>query len=160
MRSSLKKYLPKIIINFLNESYLWNHNPYSLKKINLDTNLSDFFIWSNECSKIEFMAENIDQAWTDLGRELKSDIDRNLLSAQLVKAITERLNQHHQFGLAPMLDEWQKQDYFYNQNIALHAGDKVTRGVCKGINQSGALLIEIDGKVQPIYGGEVSLRAG
>ncbi|NMP15990.1 bifunctional biotin--[acetyl-CoA-carboxylase] ligase/biotin operon repressor BirA [Thalassotalea sp. Y01] len=105
-------------------------------------------------------AAEIDQSWTDLSRELTDNIDRNLLTAQLIAQISKRLKQHHQFGLAPMLDDWQKQDYFYNKNVLLLAGDKTTRGICKGINQSGALLLEIDGKLQPVYGGEVSLRAG
>ncbi|QBY04000.1 bifunctional biotin--[acetyl-CoA-carboxylase] ligase/biotin operon repressor BirA [Thalassotalea sp. HSM 43] len=105
-------------------------------------------------------AAEIDQSWTDLSRELTENIDRNLLTAQLIAQISKRLQQHHQFGLAPMLDDWQKQDYFYNQNVLLLAGDKTTRGICKGINQSGALLLEVDGKLQPVYGGEVSLRAG
>ncbi|WOH36908.1 bifunctional biotin--[acetyl-CoA-carboxylase] ligase/biotin operon repressor BirA [Thalassotalea fonticola] len=103
-------------------------------------------------------AEKIDQPWTDLATELGDEIDRNVLSAQLIARISERLEQHHQFGLTPMLDDWQRQDFFYNKQVKLLTGEKETRGVCKGINSSGALLLEIDGKQQPIYGGEVSLR--
>lgn len=103
-------------------------------------------------------AEKIDQPWTDLATELTGNIDRNILSAQLIAKISERLEQHHQFGLAPMLDDWQRQDFFYNKKVKLLTGDKETKGICKGINSSGALLLEVDGKQQPIYGGEVSLR--
>ncbi|WNC71898.1 bifunctional biotin--[acetyl-CoA-carboxylase] ligase/biotin operon repressor BirA [Thalassotalea psychrophila] len=103
-------------------------------------------------------ADKIDQPWTDLGNELNRDVDRNILSAQLIAKISERLEQHHQFGLAPMLDDWQRQDFFYNKQVKLLTGDKETRGICKGINSSGALLLEVDGKQLPIYGGEVSLR--
>ncbi|KGJ92165.1 bifunctional biotin--[acetyl-CoA-carboxylase] ligase/biotin operon repressor BirA [Thalassotalea sp. ND16A] len=105
-------------------------------------------------------ASKIDQPWTDLQLILNQPIDRNLLTAKLIAQISKRLVQHHQFGLAPMLGDWQRQDYFYNKPVKLITGDKETRGICKGINASGALLLEIDGKQQPIYGGEVSLRGG
>ena len=62
MKNILKKYLPKRTIDFLSYFYRWNHNLYSFNSYfnyNLDTNFSDFFIWSNECSQIEFLAENI-----------------------------------------------------------------------------------------------------
>ncbi len=60
MKNLFKRYLPSKIL--YNLSYLsnWNHNLYSIKnKINFHTNLSDFFIWSKDCSKIEFIAENL-----------------------------------------------------------------------------------------------------
>ena len=62
-----------------------------------------------------------------------------------------------------MLTEWHALDKFYNQPVSLMTGEKVTRGICRGVNGQGALLLEVDGaggnkKVQPIYGGEVSLR--
>ena len=103
-------------------------------------------------------ANLIDQAWTDLHQELGTNIDRNLLAAQFIQAINAKLEQHKTFGLAPMLDDWKRQDYFYNKPVQLSNGERVTRGICKGINNSGALLLEIDGKQQPVYGGEVSLR--
>ncbi|WP_371187076.1 bifunctional biotin--[acetyl-CoA-carboxylase] ligase/biotin operon repressor BirA [Thalassotalea maritima] len=108
----------------------------------------------------ESVGADIDQAWTDLQRQLSARVDRNVLSARLVKQISLRLQQHQQSGLAPMLEEWQRQDYFYNQAITIYSGDKVTAGICRGINSSGALLLEVNGKLQPVYGGEISLRAG
>ena len=60
MKNFIKKYLPYNLTR--NIAYLknWNQNPYVLRmNINLNTNFSDFFIWSNECSQIKFVAENI-----------------------------------------------------------------------------------------------------
>ena len=62
MKTIFKKYLPKKAIDFLAYFYRWNHNLYSFNSYfnyNLNTNFSDFFIWSNECSQIEFVAENL-----------------------------------------------------------------------------------------------------
>lgn len=103
-------------------------------------------------------AVKIDQPWTDLTQVLNRQVDRNELTALLIKAICVRLEQHQVYGLAPMLLEWQKRDFFFDKSVRIVRGEKETRGICKGINSSGALLLEIDGKIQPIFGGEVSLR--
>ena len=57
-----------------------------------------------------------------------------------------------------MLDEWHSHDVFLNKRVELQTGERITRGVCRGINNHGALLLEIDGNIKTIYGGEVSLR--
>ena len=62
MKKILKKYLPHQLIQYLMYLRNWEHNIYSLNteiNINLDTNISDFFIWGKEFSKIEFVAENL-----------------------------------------------------------------------------------------------------
>ena len=60
MKSLLKRYLPQESIKFLSYLKNWNHKIYSLRDdINFETNLSDFFIWSNDCCQIEFIAENL-----------------------------------------------------------------------------------------------------
>ena len=57
-----------------------------------------------------------------------------------------------------MLDEWHAQDFYLNKRVKLLTGERVTKGVCRGVNNQGALMLEIDGQIKPVYGGEVSLR--
>ncbi|TLU64704.1 bifunctional biotin--[acetyl-CoA-carboxylase] ligase/biotin operon repressor BirA [Thalassotalea litorea] len=102
--------------------------------------------------------EAIDQPWTDLSNHCNQSIDRNRLIANLIVQFNRRLAQHQQYGLSPMLADWQKRDIFLNQAVEIFSGSQVTRGICRGINANGALLIEVNGKVKPIYGGELSLR--
>ena len=60
MKNLLKRYLPQESIKFLSYLRNWNRKIYSLiDDINFETNLSDFFVWSNDCSQIEFVAENL-----------------------------------------------------------------------------------------------------
>ena len=103
-------------------------------------------------------AENIDQRWTDLQSHSETKIDRNALSAQLILCLHARLQQHQNEGLSTMLDEWHAHDVYLNKRVKLLTGERVTKGICRGINNQGALLLEVDGQVKPIYGGEVSLR--
>ncbi len=103
-------------------------------------------------------AEKIDQKWTDLQSHTKSKIDRNELSGQLIHHLLKRLTQHQKEGLSVMLDEWHKQDFYLNKRVKLLTGERTTKGICRGVNNQGALMLEVDGQVKPIYGGEVSLR--
>jgi len=104
------------------------------------------------------VAEKIDQKWTDLQSHTKHKIDRNLLSAQLIYHLLQRLEQHQNEGLVGMLDEWHARDFYINKRVKLLTGERSTIGICRGVNTQGALMLEVDGKVKAIYGGEVSLR--
>lgn len=103
-------------------------------------------------------AENIDQKWTDLQSHTQGTVDRDELSAMLIYSLITRLEQYQDEGLSSMLDEWHARDFYLDKRVKLLTGERVTRGICRGVNNQGALLLEINGKVKPIYGGEVSLR--
>lgn len=103
-------------------------------------------------------AEDIDQPWTDLQTVTSGEIDRNHLVSTLIQCLIVRLNQHKVNGISTMLDDWFKQDLYLNKPVRLITGEKETLGICRGINNQGALLLEVDRQVKPIYGGEVSLR--
>ena len=106
----------------------------------------------------EKSAEAIDQPWTELQHYVDTPIDRNALAATLIECLQYRFKLHQQQGLQDMMNEWKELDFYYNKPVKIITGQRETLGVCKGINNQGALLLEIDNKIHPIYGGEVSLR--
>jgi len=106
----------------------------------------------------EQAAKAIDQQWTDLQSHSSIDINRSELSACIINHLRARLIEHQNQGLAPMLDSWHQQDVFLNKAVKLLTGERITAGICRGINNQGALMLEVNGQVKPIYGGEVSLR--
>lgn len=103
-------------------------------------------------------AEKVDQPWTELEQFVEGHINRNELAATIIECLHRRFKMHQQFGLQHMMIEWKAQDYYYNKPVKIITGERETYGLCKGINNQGALLLEIDNKIHPIYGGEVSLR--
>ncbi|MFT5295716.1 MAG: BirA family biotin operon repressor/biotin-[acetyl-CoA-carboxylase] ligase [Colwellia sp.] len=114
-------------------------------------------------------AEQVDQPWTDLqevihkripNSEYKNNdvIDRDELAATLITKLSVRLQQHQSEGLTTMVNEWAKHDFYFNKPVKLITGTREKKGICRGINSQGALLLEVDGQVSPVYGGEVSLR--
>ncbi|MFT6987763.1 MAG: BirA family biotin operon repressor/biotin-[acetyl-CoA-carboxylase] ligase [Psychromonas sp.] len=103
-------------------------------------------------------AKLIDQPWSDLSQLSGEKVDRNLLSAALINELQTLLPQYEQTGLHPYLTRWLDLDCFLNKAVNLLIAGKTEAGICRGINESGALLLERDGVVEPYIGGEISLR--
>lgn len=103
-------------------------------------------------------ADLVDQPWSDLTKINGHNVDRSTLSAEIIFQLNQHLIEYKATGLHTMLALWHKHDIYYNKAIKIITGDKETLGISRGIDHQGALLIEIDNQVSPIYGGEVSLR--
>ena len=100
----------------------------------------------------------IDQPWIDLNTINTLPVDRNQLSGLLIKELHTLLVSYEENGLTPFLSRWFELDCFINQQVNLIVADNVQKGICRGINEQGALLLEIDNEVKPYIGGEISLR--
>ena len=103
-------------------------------------------------------AKQVDQPWSELRSIVGQNIDRNKLVAEIIIQLRKRLQQHQFSGLEEMLDDWHNNDIYYNKPIKIITGDNEVFGISRGINDQGALLMEINGKISPVFGGEVSLR--
>ncbi|AIR69732.1 bifunctional biotin--[acetyl-CoA-carboxylase] ligase/biotin operon repressor BirA [Dickeya fangzhongdai] len=99
----------------------------------------------------------IDQGWINL-QEAGIDIDRNMLAVKLVTELRTALAIYEQQGLAPFISRWNNLDNFYNRAVKLIVGNREIKGIDKGIDSQGALLLEQDGEIQSYIGGEISLR--
>jgi BirA family transcriptional regulator, biotin operon repressor / biotin---[acetyl-CoA-carboxylase] ligase len=104
-------------------------------------------------------AEQIDQPWTDLHNHVAETIDRNKLVAEIIHHIYSRLKQQQNEGFGSMLAQWHEKDIFLNKAVKIMTGAKETYGIYRGVNDQGAMLLETAGTINPIYGGEVSLRS-
>ena len=100
----------------------------------------------------------IDQPWVDLNNINSAPVDRNQLSGLLIKELQHLLADYEENGLSPFLPCWFELDCFINQAVNLMVADKVQTGICRGINEKGALLLEIDQQIKSYIGGEISLR--
>lgn len=100
----------------------------------------------------------IDQPWIDLNSISTQPVDRNKLSALLIKELHFLLSAYEEKGLASFMTRWFELDCFLNQQVNLIVADKIQTGICRGINEQGALLLEADQQIKPYIGGEISLR--
>ena len=102
-------------------------------------------------------ADTISQGWINL-QEAGVNIDRNELTAMLLKELRAALLHFENEGLAPFISRWRGLDNFLDRPVKLLIGDQEIHGIERGIDQQGALLLEQDGIIKPYIGGEISLR--
>jgi BirA family biotin operon repressor/biotin-[acetyl-CoA-carboxylase] ligase len=105
----------------------------------------------------ERQAGAIDQAWTDLAR-LGGHVSRSALLAALANELLPLLAAYAHGGFAPWRSSWLALDAFADKPVTLQLGERQTSGIARGVDERGALLLETSLGVQPMYGGEISLR--
>lgn len=101
----------------------------------------------------------IDQAWTDLGRETSTIVDRNQLLALLLGRLLPMLSSFGEIGFGFYQERWEALDMLRDHRVILHQGEQRVSGVCRGVAGNGALKFEGDSGLELVSGGEVSLRA-
>ncbi|MBS0918566.1 bifunctional biotin--[acetyl-CoA-carboxylase] ligase/biotin operon repressor BirA [Providencia rettgeri] len=103
-------------------------------------------------------SKSITQEWSSLRDEVEN-IERNELSANIIKSLRESLVIFEHEGLKPFLERWFKLDNFLNRRVKLLIGNDIISGIERGVNDQGALLLQKDnGEIIPYIGGEISLR--
>ena len=103
--------------------------------------------------------DSIDQQWTDISQHLHTDWSRNQLAGQIYRKVIDALTQISQHGLAPTKAKWSDYDIYLNRSVRLIMGERNVTGVCKGIDENGAIVLEQNGSFVRYFGGEISLRA-
>lgn len=105
------------------------------------------------------LPEAIDQPITDLTEVLGERPSRNGLLALIVEELLHTLDHFEQQGFAGMREQWQSANAHQNAPVRLIAGTQEVRGICRGVDASGALLLENEGRIEAYHGGEISVRA-
>lgn len=100
----------------------------------------------------------IDQPWIDLQTAAGQSIDRNALCVALINEMIDDLLCFENNGLESFLSLWHQHNIYQNKPVKLLAGTQTIVGINKGVNDSGALLIESDGIIKAYHGGEISVR--
>ncbi|MCW8919276.1 MAG: bifunctional biotin--[acetyl-CoA-carboxylase] ligase/biotin operon repressor BirA, partial [Gammaproteobacteria bacterium] len=99
----------------------------------------------------------INQPWTSL-LATGTVVGRNELAAMLLNRILEVLAIYEMRGFEPFRAEWQRWDMLRDQAVTLHLANQSCHGVARGIDETGMLLVEHEGKVQRYASADVSLR--
>ncbi|WFQ78811.1 bifunctional biotin--[acetyl-CoA-carboxylase] ligase/biotin operon repressor BirA [Xenorhabdus sp. SF857] len=100
---------------------------------------------------------SINQNWTNL-QQSGTIIERNKLVSEIIIELKKSLMQFENEGLTSFISRWFELDNFINRSVKLIIGDREVHGIARGIDQQGALLLDINSVVTPYIGGEISLR--
>lgn len=110
-----------------------------------------------------FSEHQIDQPWVDAQTLLAEaglpPVSRNFLAAALIDELLPLLQNYQNDGFQAYRADWMALDAFAGCQVEVRAADKAVYGLARGVSETGALCLEIEGQRQHFYGGEVSLRA-
>lgn len=98
---------------------------------------------------------------TDLHRaELPRGVSRNEVAAGLVAACVRGLVGFEKEGLKVFIEEWRQADALRGRQVSVVVAAGTARGVARGVDLHGALMVETRDGVRRFVSGEVSVRAG
>ena len=104
----------------------------------------------------------ITQPWIDLreivDQQKLSRISRNELAAALIDELVKVLSDYEQQGFASYCAEWESFNAHTGYMVELINGSNISSGVCLGVNEIGALVLETSTGKETFQGGEISLK--
>ncbi|WP_424947797.1 biotin--[acetyl-CoA-carboxylase] ligase [Candidatus Spongiihabitans sp.] len=103
-------------------------------------------------------ARQIDQPCTDL-YALGWRVDRDQLVAAIVLNHEQFLSRYRSNGFASFRARWNALHAYQNQVVEVVSAGNHWSGTALGVDAAGALLVECNGSIRRIIGGEVSIRA-
>ena len=84
---------------------------------------------------------------------------RNALAAALISHVVPALVAFEKDGLRPFVDEWRAADALRGRQVDVHTIEGVARGLARGIDLHGALVVETLQGVRRFISGDVTVRA-
>ena len=97
----------------------------------------------------------IDQPYETLG-EFK--LSRNALVSGLLTRLLPALNNFSANGFRIQASEWGEVNFYADKEVQIVIGKDVIRGIDRGVDEYGNILIETEAGVKSFNAGEVSLR--
>ncbi|MCT4781778.1 biotin--[acetyl-CoA-carboxylase] ligase [Exiguobacterium himgiriensis] len=94
---------------------------------------------------------------TSLKRETGVIHRRSELLARLLEDLESEYELFLETGFRPIQEHWLQNAAYLNETISLKTAGKTKTGVMRGISPEGALLLETEAGVEPIYSAEIAV---
>jgi len=85
-------------------------------------------------------------------------LGRNELCSLIAERTLQALSAFERHGLADKLSDWSAYDCYAGQEVEVQLGETLIIGINRGVDETGALLVETGGEIRKFSSGEVSLR--
>jgi BirA family transcriptional regulator, biotin operon repressor / biotin---[acetyl-CoA-carboxylase] ligase len=95
---------------------------------------------------------------TDLKTAGLESPSRNAIVSSLIDALLAGLEDFQQHGLRPFIEEWRRADALRGRMVNVLNAEETVRGVARGVDIGGALLVETPQGLRKFVSGEVSVR--
>jgi len=96
----------------------------------------------------------IDQPWVSLSKYI--DFSRDFIASTLIASVVNVLETFKQDGFSVFIDEWQDFDVLKGRHVQISASD--VAGISRGVDASGALLLDTGSGIISVNAGEVSIK--
>lgn len=105
------------------------------------------------------LQQQVQQPATDLATACAAALpDRNRLAAHLIDHLRTGLRRFEREGLSAFADGFARLDSLAGQPLTIHGPQGAQHGTGRGIDERGALRVEIDGRIVTVLGDKVSVR--
>jgi len=101
---------------------------------------------------------HIGQPWTTLAEALGAAPSRNALAARILAHWLGMLERFTLEAFAPFEPRWRALDLLRNRAVTLQLPEGELSGIARGVDESGALLVDAGETRRRILSGDVSLR--
>ena len=106
--------------------------------------------------RIENWGRNLDLKPIDLSQiKGSSYLTRNLLAAHFINSITNSLSSFNVDSLRVIQSDWHDLDMFFNKELKIQVGSQIIKGINRGIDGEGRLILETNGQTKIIVSGHI-----
>lgn len=95
---------------------------------------------------------------TSLMEEFNRPVDRSSLLICFIKELEKNIEVFKQDGFSSFYKRWNAMDAYQGRLVQVEQGGQVLLGTSKGVDRNGVLLVESDGVLHSVHGGEVTVR--
>ncbi|MGB0867519.1 MAG: biotin--[acetyl-CoA-carboxylase] ligase [Granulosicoccaceae bacterium] len=105
------------------------------------------------------LASDVDQPIIDVHTLAQaSQLDRNHLAGYWLAAMLKAKQRYERDGFHAFAEQWRAGDLLHDASVLVLRGEQRLEGISRGVDASGALILENEHGVQQMHAGEVSLR--
>ena len=101
---------------------------------------------------------SIGQPVSDLNELVGKRVSRNAVTAKVMERVMLAMPRFEHEGLAPFRGRFLQRDVNLDRVVQVEQGGRLRTGLARGIDESGALLLETRDGLARIFSGDVSLR--
>lgn len=106
------------------------------------------------------LAHDIEQPWVDLETALGRPVSRNVVAARVIDHLLTAAQTFEARGFSAFRQAWARRDEARGHLVELSGPERAMEGIAMGLDDDGALLISVAGKVERVWSGDLSLRMG
>lgn len=96
----------------------------------------------------------------DIRANVETVPSRSGLVAAVLARLVPALAEFPRTGFTPQVAHWNSRDALRDREVRIDNAGEITRGIARGVDAHGALLVETPAGVQRFISGEVSVRTG